>query len=198
MSCDSYHLELETLPSLNDNNIVFQNVISHLRECPQCLDHYYATQRLDVLLANKLNELILPPSFISQLRDHLRKSIMPHLRQAILKEIKNTASHPKASWIFKQIEQLFPQTSFRSFSRHLSILKNDGHILELDFGEGFKRFDGNIKSHCHFICQKCKNICDIQKPPRHIINLEEIQTLGYELFDFKLELLGICNKCKEV
>jgi Fur family peroxide stress response transcriptional regulator len=153
---------------------------------------------MDRLLEKKLNEPTPPTSFPDQIKNDLRYSLMPELRKAILEKVKSTPIHPPARWVYRQIEQLFPDASLRSVCRHLFILTAEGHIQQCCFGEGFKRFDRNLEPHCHFICLKCNGICDICQPPQQLIDLHEIQNMGYETLEPKLEVRGICKNCRVV
>jgi Fe2+ or Zn2+ uptake regulation protein len=121
---------------------------------------------------------------------------MPELRRAILEAARSTTIHPPAYWIHQQVKPQFPQTSIRSVCRHLGILKNEGDILELNFGEGFKRFDGNTEPHCHFFCQQCSGVYDIFQPAEKLVDLTEIQNMGYQVLDPNLQLRGICKNCQ--
>jgi Fur family peroxide stress response transcriptional regulator len=196
MSCHKYHHDIELLSSLDDDAVEFQHVISHIKHCPNCLARYHVARGLDNFLETKLNELDPPAAFPAQIMDNLRYSLMPELRRVILERLKATTIHPPARWVHQQIEPLFPSTSLKSVCRHLSILRDEGDILELDFREGFKRFDGNVEPHCHFICLNCKGVYDIFRPPQQLIDLDKIDRMGYEVLEPRLELQGICKNCR--
>ncbi len=195
MRCEKYHLEIELLPSLDDDAARFKPVISHLQECPGCLSRFHGSRKLDNILKAKLNALDYPLSLSAMILSHIQYSSMPELRRAILKEVKSTAIHPPACWIYRRVERKFPQTSIRSISRHLIILQDKGYIREFDFGEGFKRFDRNLSPHCHFICQECHKVCDIRRPAGELVDLARIHNMGYLVVDPNLEIRGICKKC---
>ncbi len=196
MNCRRYQVDIELLPSLNGGNAQFQQTICHIRQCPHCLIRYQVARELDEVLEIKLNELDPPAAYPVQVMSYIQYSLMPELRRAILEEVKSTASHPPARWVYQQVKPQFPQTSIRSVCRHLAILKNEGDILELNFGEGFKRFEGNLEPHCHFICQQCRGIYDIFRPAYKPVDLTEIQNMGYQVLIPNLELWGICKRCR--
>ncbi len=198
MSCHKYQLDIELLPALDVGDGRFQQAISHLQQCPRCLARYEAARKLDAVLAAGLNALDPPASFPAKIMSYIQYSLLPLLRKTIFEEVKATDIHPPARWIHQQIQLRFPDTSLQSVCRHLTILKEAGNILECDFGEGFKRYDGNLNDHCHFICRQCDGIYDIFRPARQLVKLTEIQQLGYRVLEPKLELRGICKKCNIV
>ncbi len=195
MSCHKYLFDIELLPSLDEDDDIFQQVILHLKQCPHCQDRYETARKLDEVLEAGLNALDPPDAFSCKIIGHIKYSLLPLLRKAILEAIRNTSINPSASWVHRQMQPQFSNASLRSICRNLTILKEEGYILEVDFGEGFKRFCGNPEPHCHFICQQCNGIYDIFQPAHKLIKLEEIQQLGYQVVETNLELRGICKKC---
>ncbi len=151
---------------------------------------------LDKLLETKLNEIDIPDYLPAQIMNYIQCSLMPELRRFILEQIKSTITHPPAGWVHQQISQRFPQIGFGSICRNLAILTKEGSILELDFGEGFKRFDGNTEPHSHFICYKCQCISDILQPGCQLVDLNKMQTMGYQVLALKVELRGVCESCQ--
>jgi Fe2+ or Zn2+ uptake regulation protein len=196
MSCHKYHVDIELLPSLDEDTAQFQQAVSHIQQCPRCWARYQTARELDEVLAAKLNEPAPPPSFTARIINQIQCSLMPAVRRAILEKIKSTTIHPPADWVHMQLKQHFPRLTLRTVCRHLGVLKNDGDVLELDFGEGFKRFDGNLEPHSHFICQQCRSVYDICQPSHQLINLSEIRNICHKVLEHSLKLQGICRRCR--
>lgn len=198
MNCEEYPLEIELLQSLNEDDTQSQHVIDHLKQCPQCLERYHVSHKLDEMFKIELNDLPLPQFFSTKIITYIQYSVMPELKKAILEAVKSTTIHPPAHWIHQQVRPQFPEACTKSVCRHLSILKDEGDILELNFGEEFKRFDGNIEPHCHFICQNCHSIYDILHPAEKLVDLTKIQSMGDHVLDPSLELQGVCKNCQAI
>ncbi len=115
-------------------------------------------------------------------------------RQAILKVIKDTTSHPDATWIYEQVRKEIPNISLGTVYRNLKYLKQDGEIQELQIGSQ-NRFDGNVVNHYHFKCDKCNKIYDINFELDKTISHEIARKTGFKVTHNYLEFGGICNTC---
>jgi Fur family peroxide stress response transcriptional regulator len=79
----------------------------------------------------------------------------------------------------------------------VTLLKELGEVLELGFGDGSNRYDGNKPyPHPHLVCIACKKIID---PPIDALNemAEEMaRRTGYQIVNHRLDFFGICPACK--
>jgi hypothetical protein len=70
-------------------------------------------------------------------------------------------------------------------------------IHKLELGGGQKRFDGCTEKHYHVRCIRCGRVGDLRSDKT--LDLEK--ALGgksdYEIVGQRLELLGLCPKCKK-
>ena len=74
-------------------------------------------------------------------------------RLAILKIIAESRNHPSAEAIFEQMKVNFPTSSIATLYKTLSVLKELGEVLELEFSSDHNRYDGNRPfPHPHLIC----------------------------------------------
>lgn len=55
-------------------------------------------------------------------------------RDLILKTLRNTTCHPTADWIYEQVKKEMPNISLGTVYRNLSMLKDLGEIIELNYG----------------------------------------------------------------
>ena len=85
-------------------------------------------------------------------------------REAILRVLHSTDSHPTANWIYEQVKAEIPNISLGTVYRNLSALAANGDILSLNVGDGFEHFDGDTKAHAHLTCKCCKKIIDAPLP----------------------------------
>lgn len=116
-------------------------------------------------------------------------------REVILKILKDTISHPTADWIYQEVRKSLPKISLGTVYRNLSLLKERGEILELNYGDGQRRFDGNPENHYHFNCQNCGTLYDVEGPLRTEMDIELSRRFGYVVTCHRIEFYGICNKC---
>jgi len=119
-------------------------------------------------------------------------------REAILRVLKDTTSHPTADWIYKQVRKEVPNISLGTVYRNLKLLKQEGKILELDFAGTPRRFDGNTHDPYHFRCKQCGRIFDVTEPVHKGIKINKRIALevGLKFTCSRLEFEGLCKDCQ--
>jgi Fur family peroxide stress response transcriptional regulator len=118
-------------------------------------------------------------------------------REAILKALKGTTSHPAADWIYNEVRKEIPDISLGTVYRNLKLLRECGAILEIDLGSTFSRFDGNPSNHYHFRCERCGRVFDIGEPVDEKINERIAQKTGFMISHHWLEFRGLCKRCQK-
>ncbi len=85
-----------------------------------------------------------------------------------------------------------------SIYRELKILLAKGLILEIDFGDGKKRYElSSLDHHHHLICTSCKSVSDVQL--KQDLSSEEERIEKEESFKVQrhnLEFFGLCAGCR--
>ena len=115
-------------------------------------------------------------------------------RDAILKVLRSTDTHPNANWIYERVREEIPNISLGTVYRNLDALSKAGMILSIDVGDGFTHYDGDVSAHLHIKCRCCQTIEDIRFDDSIITELARKH-------DFKTEscvyiLSGLCKNCK--
>ena len=77
----------------------------------------------------------------------------------ILEYLKNAPGHPSAHTVYREVKKKLPRISLGTVYRTLKSLKEKSIVQEILSAES--RYDGDIDSHAHFICQKCHKVFDI-------------------------------------
>jgi len=123
---------------------------------------------------------------------------MTEQRALILRILRSTKSHPTADWIYQEARKSMPNISLGTVYRNLRVLSEAGEIMELDFGSGYSRYDGNPDNHYHFECRKCGKMYDVDLDlVNHLDNLVA-EALGAVIEEHRLEFYGICRECRNV
>lgn len=128
---------------------------------------------------------------MSTTRKHSRK------RDAILRCIRSTTSHPTAEWVYRQLKPEFPQLSLGTVYRNLNLFCEQGEIASLGAVGGLERFDGNTEPHVHFICTNCGAVQDagrLEIPREWLLRAQ--QAIDGKIDRWSLTLSGICQHCK--
>jgi len=116
-------------------------------------------------------------------------------KEAILRALKSTNSHPTADWIFTEVRKEIPNISLGTVYRNLKLLKEKGDIVELDLCSNLSRFDSYTEDHYHFRCENCHNIFDLDIPVDHDVNKRVTADTGYKVTGHCLEFRGLCKEC---
>ena len=121
-------------------------------------------------------------------------------RERILGILRNTDSHPTASWVYDQLKQDFTNLSMGTVYRNINILIDQNLIQKIEAGSSFDRFDANVDQHYHFICEDCGAIDDL--PLNGLSELMKLnekisEMTNYQAEKHRLDFYGICPSCNE-
>lgn len=119
-------------------------------------------------------------------------------RLALLKIIAGCTSHPNVEQIYEQMKADFPTTSLATIYKTLTLLKDMGEVLELNFATAGSHYDGNKPyPHPHVICTKCGQILDPEIAAVAEISQEMTRRTGYQITHHQLNFFGLCPKCQK-
>ncbi len=115
-------------------------------------------------------------------------------RKIIFDYLKNTTSHPSSEEIYFEARKRLPRISKGTVYRNLKALKENGEIQEISI-KNESRYDGDISSHAHYICQKCGRIFDIFEDCRDCKILKHKEIRVGKINQYQINFYGICKKC---
>ncbi len=116
-------------------------------------------------------------------------------RKVVLTVIRDSHDHMTANEVFAAAKSRLPTISFATVYNSLRFLKEGGHIVEIQFGNGASRYDRMTSRHDHAICTKCGMLVDIEM--EHSGELIET-AVAYSKFkpeSLEFTLRGICPEC---
>ncbi len=124
------------------------------------------------------------------------------IKQSTQQVIQNSKEPISVLEILEQLKNLKISANETTIYRILKSFLIQGIILELDFGEGKKRYEfNNHNHHHHLICKKCSKIEHIKLNDLETVlnnNKKEIlQQSNFKITDHNLELFGLCGGCKK-
>ena len=154
------------------------------------------TSQSDVLtrIISKV-KLTLMITIIKELGLMHKATRMTRQKKIILDILRSTTSHPTADWIYSQAKEVVPNISLGTVYRNLSVLKQMGEIMELNYGSTYSRFDGNPESHYHFVCEDCGKVFDVEFPVQVEIEKRVEELAGHRVFQHRMEFYGNCINC---
>jgi Fe2+ or Zn2+ uptake regulation protein len=85
-----------------------------------------------------------------------------------------------------------------SIYRELKVLLAKGLILEIDFGDGKKRYElSSLDHHHHLVCTGCKSVSDVQLSKDLSAEEELIEKeKSFKVQRHNLEFFGLCANCQ--
>ncbi len=190
--CGQPLLAYELISTQEEPEPLLQEAVGHLKNCSDCRECWESIQGMDKVFKTKFQQIVPPPSLYTRIVEALNNQLTP-IRQAIYEAVASLSDHLPLRAVYQKIAPSFPKATLREVTRHLDWLVSQGKLLELDFGEGFHRYDGNTNSHSHFLCQKCQRIFDL--PAIDPTGLSSINADGHQILDADLVLHGVCKYC---
>ncbi len=134
---------------------------------------------------------------VEKLRE--RESRLTPQRLAVLRILTESIDHPSVEEIYARVRRDFPTTSLATVYKTLTLLKQMGEVMELVFGDGCSRYDGNNPHpHPHIICVQCKAIVD----PDDVQTVRELtrdvaQKTNFQILHHRIDFFGICPRCQD-
>lgn len=126
-----------------------------------------------------------------------RKCRITSHRIALLHLIAESAGHPNASQLYQHLRVQFPSVSLATIYKTLSLLKEEGEVLEIDLRND-SHYDGNKPfPHPHLICTKCSQIIDGDAlPSLEEINQDIEKVFGFHVTRQQMVFYGLCPECR--
>jgi Fe2+ or Zn2+ uptake regulation protein len=118
-------------------------------------------------------------------------------REAILKLLRGTYSHPTADQIYDEVRKEIPSISKGTVYRNLKVLREMNLISELNLNGTVSRFEAKRKSHYHFRCERCGRVFDVDEPINQELDPRIAERTGFKILYHQLEFRGLCHDCQQ-
>ena len=117
-------------------------------------------------------------------------------RVAIVRALAERQDHPSVEQLHKAMLPEFPTTSLATVYKTIHLLKQQGEVLELGFGELGSRYDGRRpEPHPHLICTRCGAITDTSCQGLDELVSRLASQSGFAVASHRLDLFGLCPTC---
>lgn len=140
------------------------------------------------------------PTRLATLLDRLRASghrLTPQ-RVAIIRALLEHKGHPTVEQLHLAILPAFPTTSLATVYKTIAMLKEDGEVLELGFGELGSRYDGrHPEPHPHLICTRCGAIADCSLQELDSLVARMAAETGFAVDTHRFDMFGLCPACQD-
>ena len=113
-------------------------------------------------------------------------------REQVYNVLLEERDHPTAEQVFLRAKKARPDISMATVYNCLDALVTCGLVKQVNLDRGATRFCPNMHEHCHFYCESCGGVYDIdlarQRPQ---IALPR----GFKATQLELSIRGQCPEC---
>jgi Fur family peroxide stress response transcriptional regulator len=112
-------------------------------------------------------------------------------RQQVYAVLLQRRDHPTAEEVFIRAKRVMPDISLATVYNCLEALVRCGLARQLTLQRGAARFCPNMREHCHFYCDTCESVFDIDLPPEADWPLPR----GFKGERYDVTIHGRCPAC---
>ena len=119
-------------------------------------------------------------------------------RRTVLKIFLESKNHVSVEELYNTVLKTEPKIGLATVYRTLALLTKSGLALEMDFGDGQKRYESSYRSvhHDHMVCTECGKILEFNHPLIEKYQEEVAMQKNFKITSHKLDLFGLCQDCK--
>lgn len=112
-------------------------------------------------------------------------------RQQVYQVLLEKRDHPTAEEVFMRAKHDMPDISMATVYNCLDALVKCGVVRQVTLERGAARFCPNMREHCHFYCDHCENVFDIDLLAQPGLQLPR----GFKAERFDIAIHGRCPAC---
>jgi Fur family peroxide stress response transcriptional regulator len=112
-------------------------------------------------------------------------------REHVYAVLLRKRDHPTAEQVFIRAKREMPEISMATVYNCLDALVRCGLARQVTLARGAARFCPNMREHCHFYCDGCDRVFDIDLPAETGIKLPQ----GYRAERYDIAIHGRCPAC---
>lgn len=158
---------------------------------------YTAAERLAITPKPPLGCALL---MMDLFRAHLHQHRLPLTlqREAIAMALFESDRHLSVDDLAGRLRERGEHVGKATIYRTLSLMVAAGLARELDFGEGFKRYEHQAGEarHDHLICTDCGKVERFSNPALDEVLADMAAQTGFEVQSRRLNLYGLCAACR--
>jgi Fur family ferric uptake transcriptional regulator len=132
-------------------------------------------------------------------RSYLHQARLPvtHQREAIAMALFEAERHQSVDELADLLRGRGEHVGKATIYRTLNLLVEAGLARELDFGEGFKRYEHQAgeTQHDYLICTSCGKVARFQREAMDRLQADIAAELGFTVQSRRLKIYGLCDSC---
>jgi Fe2+ or Zn2+ uptake regulation protein len=114
-------------------------------------------------------------------------------RQQVYDVLLEERDHPTAEEVFIRAKRRMPEISIATVYNCLDALVQSGVARQVTVDRGATRFCPNMREHCHFYCDTCRNVFDVDMSDEGPTGFDLPK--GFKAARFEIAIHGTCAKC---
>ena len=120
-------------------------------------------------------------------------------RDTVLECFLSSDHHMSTEDLYLNARAKHPTIGFATVYRTLKLFAESGIAREIHFGDGQTRYEHveEGEHHDHMICTRCGAVTEFENESIERLQAEVAEQFGFEVEKHKLELYGICQKCRK-
>jgi Fur family peroxide stress response transcriptional regulator len=112
-------------------------------------------------------------------------------REHVYAVLLQKRDHPTAEEVFIRAKDAMPDISMATVYNCLDALVKSGLARQVTLDRGATRFCPNMHEHCHFYCDACESVFDIELGPEVGVALPK----GFRAERYDIAIHGRCPAC---
>ncbi len=119
-------------------------------------------------------------------------------RNAIIRAFVASNKHLNADELYEIVKKIRAGIGFVTVYRTLKLLVRYGFAREVDFKDGFTRYEINDEpsvQHDHLICIRCGSVTEFKDAEIEKLKDKASSNTGFAPIFHRLEIFGICKQC---
>ncbi|MGH8023780.1 MAG: Fur family transcriptional regulator [Limisphaerales bacterium] len=114
-------------------------------------------------------------------------------RRQVYDVLLQKRDHPTADEVFIRAKRQMPEISHATVYNCLDALARSGLVRQVTLDRGATRFCPNMREHCHFYCDACETVFDVDLPPsaQSAVPLPR----GFRARQLDIAIHGLCGAC---
>lgn len=116
-------------------------------------------------------------------------------RQQVYNVLLQKRDHPTADEVFIRAKKQMPEISHATVYNCLDALVKSGLVRQVTLDRGASRYCPNMSEHCHFYCDECNTVFDVDLPAaaHDAVALPR----GFRARQFDIAIHGVCAHCAQ-
>ena len=115
-------------------------------------------------------------------------------RQHVYNVLLQKRDHPTVEDVFIRSKNGMPEISMATVYNCLDALVKCGLVRHVNLDRSATRYCPNMKEHCHFYCDECSGIYDLDLPSGNGRAGLQIPH-GFKVKHFDISIRGVCKDC---